>query len=135
MKCYIVLCRGGNWRTGGNCHLETLPDLGPQLSLKPWLHFLKPFQNATPKNSTATELELDLLNVTQMTVPRKDGHLSIYYHSSSQRSLHRQDCSHWCLPGVPDAWNELLYALFMRRQSSQRHHATIVGNSRVKLRM
>lgn len=21
-----------------------------------------------------------------------------------------QDCSHWCLPGVPDTWNELLYA-------------------------
>ncbi|KAM0902155.1 hypothetical protein ACQ4PT_019484 [Festuca glaucescens] len=27
-----------------------------------------------------------------------------------------EDCSHWCLPGVPDTWNELLYALFMRRQ-------------------
>ncbi|KAL0712198.1 hypothetical protein Bca4012_019176 [Brassica carinata] len=20
-----------------------------------------------------------------------------------------QDCSHWCLPGVPDTWNEILY--------------------------
>ncbi|KAG6520392.1 protein trichome birefringence-like 10 [Zingiber officinale] len=127
--------RGGNWRTGGNCHLETLPESGHQLSLKPWLHFLKPFQNVMPKNSTATELELELLNVTRMTVPRKDGHLSIYYLSSSRPPLHRQDCSHWCLPGVPDAWNELLYALFVRRESLYRDHATIVGNSRVKLRM
>jgi len=21
------------------------------------------------------------------------------------------DCSHWCLAGVPDAWNEILYAV------------------------
>jgi hypothetical protein len=23
---------------------------------------------------------------------------------------HDRDCSHWCLPGVPDTWNKLLYA-------------------------
>jgi hypothetical protein len=25
-----------------------------------------------------------------------------------------QDCVHWCLPGVPDTWNELLYALLFK---------------------
>jgi hypothetical protein len=25
--------------------------------------------------------------------------------------------SHWCLPGVPDAWNELLYAVIVNRFS------------------
>ncbi|PPD70897.1 hypothetical protein GOBAR_DD32223 [Gossypium barbadense] len=25
-----------------------------------------------------------------------------------------QDCSHWCLPGVPDTWNELLYASLVK---------------------
>ncbi|CAN6921912.1 unnamed protein product, partial [Brassica oleracea var. botrytis] len=24
-----------------------------------------------------------------------------------------QDCSHWCLPGVPDTWNEILYTKFL----------------------
>ncbi|KAL0705543.1 hypothetical protein Bca4012_071968 [Brassica carinata] len=24
-----------------------------------------------------------------------------------------QDCIHWCLPGVPDTWNEILYAKFL----------------------
>jgi hypothetical protein len=24
-----------------------------------------------------------------------------------------QDCSHWCLPGIPDSWNELLYSTLL----------------------
>ncbi|RWW40967.1 hypothetical protein BHE74_00053582 [Ensete ventricosum] len=116
--------RAGNWKTGGNCHLETLPDLSPsQPSSEAWVHFLKPFSDTPSKrNSTTTTSEalgLDLLNVTQMTARRKDGHLSIFYlGNTAQAPLHRQDCSHWCLPGVPDAWNQLLYALFMRREES-----------------
>ncbi|KAK2996658.1 hypothetical protein RJ639_026226 [Escallonia herrerae] len=53
-----------------------------------------------------------------MSSRRKDGHASVYYlgSKSGPASLHRQDCSHWCLPGVPDSWNELLYALFLRRR-------------------
>ncbi|CAD5171328.1 unnamed protein product [Musa acuminata subsp. malaccensis] len=125
--------RTGNWKTGGNCHLETLPDLSPpQPSLEAWAHFLKPFSD-TPsnKNSTTTAtseaLGLDLLNVTQMTARRKDGHLSIFYLGKTAHApLHRQDCSHWCLPGVPDAWNQLLYALFMRREESMLHNTGLL---------
>lgn len=63
------------------------------------------------------------LNVTRMTDYRKDGHPSIY------RKLHPsdlsiQDCSHWCLPGVPDVWNEILYAELLvklnKKQKKQR---------------
>ncbi|KAG6480150.1 protein trichome birefringence-like 10 [Zingiber officinale] len=125
--------RGGNWRTGGACHLETLPDLGPQISLKPWSQFLKPFRNVASKNSTTTTLELDLLNVTEMTSRRKDGHLSLYYLGPSRLSpVQKQDCSHWCLPGVPDAWNELLYALFMRWESMRHHNVIIEDNIGIK---
>ncbi|XP_009412789.2 protein trichome birefringence-like 11 [Musa acuminata AAA Group] len=127
--------RSGDWKTGGNCHLETLPDLGPRLSLKPWSHFLRPLRNVALENSTATKvLELDLLNVTQMTARRKDGHLSLFYLGKLGPSpLHRQDCSHWCLPGVPDTWNELLYALFMRSEFMRLQNVTVIGNTRVKL--
>jgi hypothetical protein len=24
-------------------------------------------------------------------------------------------CSHWCLPGVPDTWNELVYSFLLLR--------------------
>ncbi|KAF4366152.1 hypothetical protein F8388_014870 [Cannabis sativa] len=29
-------------------------------------------------------------------------------------AVHSQDCSHWCLPGVPDTWNELLYVSLLK---------------------
>ncbi|TXG66670.1 hypothetical protein EZV62_007945 [Acer yangbiense] len=45
-----------------------------------------------------------LLDITLLTQLRKDGHPSIYTGSALD------DCSHWCLAGVPDTWNHLLYA-------------------------
>ncbi|KAK1290533.1 hypothetical protein QJS10_CPB18g00138 [Acorus calamus] len=62
-----------------------------------------------------------LLNITKLTNFRKDGHPSIYRKKLAEGqkvSLRRQDCSHWCLPGVPDAWNELIYASLVMRQKS-----------------
>nr|GMC72701.1 protein trichome birefringence-like 43 [Ipomoea batatas] len=47
-----------------------------------------------------------LLDITRLSQIRPDGHPSVYGvggHSSP-------DCTHWCLPGVPDAWNQLLYS-------------------------
>uniref|UniRef100_A0A2P2NHJ9 Uncharacterized protein MANES_01G208600 n=1 Tax=Rhizophora mucronata TaxID=61149 RepID=A0A2P2NHJ9_RHIMU len=75
-------------------------------------------------------MNLDLLNVTKMTAHRKDGHISVYYFDGPA-SLRRQDCSHWCLPGVPDSWNELLYALFMKRQNL--HTQNLTGSFQARL--
>ncbi|KAJ4975532.1 hypothetical protein NE237_000638 [Protea cynaroides] len=46
-----------------------------------------------------------LLDITRLSQLRKDAHPSTY--SGDHSGL---DCSHWCLPGVPDTWNQLLYA-------------------------
>lgn len=48
-----------------------------------------------------------LLDVTYLTLLRKDGHPSIYGMNGSAG----MDCTHWCLAGVPDTWNEILYNL------------------------
>ncbi|KAK3016227.1 hypothetical protein RJ639_006466 [Escallonia herrerae] len=111
--------RGGDWKTGGSCHLETLPDLGSSTASSEtsvWLKIVLEVLSKRLDNSRTRKL--DLLNVTYMSSRRKDGHASVYYlgPKSGPASLHRQDCSHWCLPGVPDSWNELLYALFLRRR-------------------
>ncbi|CAA7398202.1 unnamed protein product [Spirodela intermedia] len=58
-----------------------------------------------------------LLDITALSALRKDGHPSVYsgdlnpeQRANPDRSA---DCSHWCLPGLPDTWNQLLYtALF-----------------------
>lgn len=65
------------------------------------------------------QVPVKLLNVTRLTNFRKDGHPSIYgknVTAGKKVSTRRQDCSHWCLPGVPDAWNELIYATLVSQQ-------------------
>lgn len=108
--------RGGDWRTGGSCHMETLPELGTSLvPPETWVQFKMVTDVLLANTST---WKFDVLNVTYMTAQRKDGHSSLYYMGpkASPAPIHRQDCSHWCLPGVPDSWNELLYALFLKRK-------------------
>ncbi|KAK8702154.1 hypothetical protein V6N13_020522 [Hibiscus sabdariffa] len=61
---------------------------------------------------------IQMMNITPMTYRRQDGHTTLYHFGPEigPGPLNRQDCSHWCLPGVPDSWNELLYALFLQRE-------------------
>lgn len=60
--------------------------------------------------------KVTVLNITQLSEYRKDGHPSIYrkfWETLSPEQLSKpesySDCIHWCLPGVPDVWNELLF--------------------------
>ncbi|CAM8970760.1 unnamed protein product [Rhodiola kirilowii] len=60
--------------------------------------------------------KVSVLNITQLSEYRKDGHPSIYrkfWEALSPEQLSNpstySDCIHWCLPGVPDVWNELLF--------------------------
>ncbi|OMO74305.1 hypothetical protein COLO4_26628 [Corchorus olitorius] len=118
--------RGGDWKTGGSCHLETLPELGSSLvPSETWEQFKIVSDVLSVYSNASAAMKFDVLNVTRMTAERKDGHSSLYYlgPKESPAPLHRQDCSHWCLPGVPDAWNELLYALFLK------HHIHHTFNS------
>lgn len=66
------------------------------------------------------KVPVKLLNVTRLTNFRKDGHPSIYGKNRVEKKVSRnkEDCSHWCLPGVPDAWNELIYATLVFQQTS-----------------
>lgn len=112
-----IVNRGGEWNTGGGCHLETLPDLGPYPAASE-SHLNVVFDVLAEHSNETQGKRWDLLNVTNMSSGRKDGHPSVYYLGPNHgiASLHRQDCSHWCLPGVPDSWNELLFALFLKQE-------------------
>jgi len=58
------------------------------------------------------KVPVTVLNVTTLSAYRSDAHVGRW---SDMPSV--PDCSHWCLPGVPDMWNELLFAsLLMKRQ-------------------
>ncbi|KAB5520080.1 hypothetical protein DKX38_024399 [Salix brachista] len=60
--------------------------------------------------------KVSVLNITQLSEYRKDGHPSIYrkfWETLSPKQLSNpksySDCIHWCLPGLPDVWNEFLF--------------------------
>ncbi|KAF3444940.1 hypothetical protein FNV43_RR14633 [Rhamnella rubrinervis] len=53
---------------------------------------------------------VSLLDITKLSQLRKDGHPSVYGFGG-RRGM---DCTHWCLPGVPDTWNVLLYAALIQ---------------------
>ncbi|CAO1942506.1 unnamed protein product [Urochloa humidicola] len=52
-----------------------------------------------------TSVPVTVLNVTLMGAFRSDAHIGLWSHPNTIL-----DCSHWCLPGVPDAWNELVFS-------------------------
>jgi hypothetical protein len=82
-----------------NCAKETTPINGSSssLGLPPASYVLQSvLQNVTQP--------VQLFNITALSELRKDGH------PSSHNIFHAMDCTHWCVGGVPDTWNELLYA-------------------------
>ncbi|KAK8520261.1 hypothetical protein V6N12_004216 [Hibiscus sabdariffa] len=99
---------GGDWNSGGSCTGETEPiSSGSVLDTYP----LK--MKIVEEVIGEMKVPVILLNVTRLTNSRKDGHPSMYGKKLTEgdtKSTRREDCSHWCLPGVPDAWNELIYA-------------------------
>jgi hypothetical protein len=70
-------------------------------------------------------LNMQMINITQLSEYRKEGHPSIYRkqwgtvkENEISNPSSNADCIHWCLPGVPDVWNELLYAYILDHHSS-----------------
>ncbi|XP_037433230.1 protein trichome birefringence-like 34 [Triticum dicoccoides] len=65
----------------------------------------------------AEEQARRLVNVTAMSERRKDAHPSVHRRqwepitdAQARDASSYADCIHRCLPGVPDVWNQLLYA-------------------------
>lgn len=62
------------------------------------------------------DVPVTFLNITQLSNYRKDAHTSIYKKQWSPLTPEQlanpvsyADCVHWCLPGLQDTWNELLF--------------------------
>ncbi|KAL8170912.1 hypothetical protein V2J09_022716 [Rumex salicifolius] len=102
--------RGGKWNSGGRCENETEPFKTEKYLLK-YPTKMKMFESVMK----GMKSHVYYLNITRMTDYRKDAHPAVFraQHLSEEERrdpLRFQDCSHWCLPGVPDTWNEILYS-------------------------
>lgn len=101
---------GGQWNTGGHCREASQP-------------IPETYRGEYPEKNIIVEqiiskmkIPVTFLNITGLSDYRIDGHPSIYGRKPGSSSR-VQDCSHWCLPGVPDTWNEMLY---MHLESTRR---------------
>lgn len=108
--------RGGDWDSGGTCNGEKEPILSGD-----YLNSYPPKMKIMEEVFREMKVPVILLNVTRLTNYRKDGHPSVFGKNVTEVrkvSTKRQDCSHWCLPGVPDAWNELIYVSLIMQQTT-----------------
>ncbi|KAJ3672265.1 hypothetical protein LUZ60_006986 [Juncus effusus] len=93
---------GGEWNSGGHCKESTQPLNSTKRVPVSEKNII--LQRVIERMKT----RVTILNITNLSGLRIDGHPSIYgKKDNSLRGV--QDCSHWCVPGVPDTWNELLY--------------------------
>ncbi|KAF7142760.1 hypothetical protein RHSIM_Rhsim05G0225200 [Rhododendron simsii] len=110
----LLTTRSREWETSeGNCYDEKTPinnegywGSGSDL----------PTMRMVERVLNSLSSKVSVINITQLSEYRKDGHPSIYrkfWETLSPEQLSNpvsySDCIHWCLPGVPDVWNELLF--------------------------
>ncbi|KAK6270575.1 hypothetical protein POUND7_007673 [Theobroma cacao] len=108
-----------NNTSGIKCSNETTPILNRSTSLdvgtNRWLFAI------AVNVSRSLEIPVHFLDITTLSEYRKDAHTSIYAAPGGKLLTQEQksdpatyaDCVHWCLPGLPDTWNELLYTLII----------------------
>ncbi|KAG8054880.1 hypothetical protein GUJ93_ZPchr0001g30691 [Zizania palustris] len=109
---------------GIRCAKETMPLLnwnGPIWLGTDWDMFHE--ANNISSGAAARRVPITFVDVTNMSERRKDGHTSVHTIRQGQVLTPEQqadpgtyaDCIHWCLPGVPDIWNLILYTRIMSR--------------------
>lgn len=92
---------GSEWNEPGvtNCSKETNPIEGSK-----YPGGMHPVTKIVTGVLDTMQSPAYLLDVTTLSQLRKDGH------PSSHNGFMAMDCTHWCIPGVPDTWSQLLYA-------------------------
>ncbi|KAG6417372.1 hypothetical protein SASPL_119526 [Salvia splendens] len=99
-----------NKENGGKCSKDTEP-----LKYLTRPHVPEPMV-VLVKVLRSMEFPVSFQDVMTLSDLRRDGHPSVYARVAGGKNNqlvkdHSSDCSHWCLPGVPDTWNEILYAM------------------------
>ncbi|MBA0627188.1 hypothetical protein Godav_004733 [Gossypium davidsonii] len=97
---------------GGNCYNETTLIEDPNY----WGSENKNIMQVIAEEFGKSKYPITFLNITQLSSYRKDAHTSIYKKQWSPLTpeqlanpISYADCVHWCLPGLQDTWNELLF--------------------------
>ena len=87
----------GERNTGGNCE-NTVP-------LTRGSEVLQEGSSDGEVESAVNGTRVKILDITALSKLRDEGHIARY---NMKANKGRKDCLHWCFPGIPDTWNELL---------------------------
>ncbi|KAJ8899616.1 hypothetical protein K2173_018590 [Erythroxylum novogranatense] len=99
--------RNGAWNDGGQCDVDRQPDTDySQIQPEPIYNQYISNVIRQMENGNKRAWFLDITHLSQF---RYDGHPSMHREPGTPIPA-PQDCSHWCLPGIPDLWNEIIYA-------------------------
>ncbi|KAL9226706.1 hypothetical protein vseg_002486 [Gypsophila vaccaria] len=101
---------------GIKCALETTPILNTSMPFNVGTD-RRLFVSAHNVSRSMKRVPVNFLNITTLSEYRKDAHTSVYTIRQGKMLTPEQqadpetfaDCIHWCLPGLPDTWNEFLY--------------------------
>ncbi|KAJ1405039.1 PMR5 N-terminal domain [Sesbania bispinosa] len=89
----------GDWNTGGSCD-NTIP-------LTNGSEVIQEGSSDPVIEGALKGTKIKILDITAISQLRDEAHMSRY---TIRGTLNSSDCLHWCLPGIPDMWNELLVA-------------------------
>lgn len=99
---------------GGNCYNQTTLIDDPEY----WgSDSRKTIMKVIGDEFRKSKAQVTFLNITQLSSYRKDAHTQIFKKQWGPLTPEQKadpktyaDCVHWCLPGLQDTWNELLFA-------------------------
>jgi hypothetical protein len=113
----FLLFRSEDWnrKNGTKCFNETKP----VMKKKHWGTGSDKKIMSVVKNVVGKmKVPVTVINITQISEYRIDAHSSVYTETGGKLltdeekadPIHHADCIHWCLPGVPDTWNQIFLA-------------------------
>ncbi|XXG49029.1 hypothetical protein AAC387_Pa02g3321 [Persea americana] len=104
---------GGDWNQNGSC-LFDMPLKEDQLDA-----WFDPKNKGVNKEAREVNhiieqalhnSDIQLLDLTHLSEFRADAHPAVWLGRKDAVAIWGQDCMHWCLPGVPDTWVDILSA-------------------------
>ncbi|GFP91792.1 protein trichome birefringence-like 34 [Phtheirospermum japonicum] len=109
------------WGTDHNCYQETEPNINATYWASTANRDMMRIAKSTIDKLEQRGLKVEYLNITELSAYREDAHPTtnrMFWRTLNRDELNSTtrftDCLHWCLPGVPDVWNQILYAYIMR---------------------
>ncbi|KAL6650867.1 hypothetical protein ACP70R_009792 [Stipagrostis hirtigluma subsp. patula] len=106
----------GFWNTGGYCNrTEPLVEGEAMTRTVEWAirnAQVEEAHRAQKESSHKGRVHIEILDITKAMSMRPDAHPGIHWNNQWMRGY--SDCSHWCLPGPIDMWNQLLLSVLKK---------------------